>query len=93
MIRLIAFALVIFIIHTEVSDNTGAVKKIKSCFPYLKGWTRMSRFQKNEEWDTMRQARIEIEIFPKTEEKETTPTGLWNMHRQESGKFDEKKKA
>ena len=53
----------------------------------------MSRFQKNEEWDTMRQARIEIEIFPKTEEKETTPTGLWNMHRQESGKFDEKKKA
>ena len=40
----------------------------------------------------MRQARIEIEIFPKTEEKETTPTGLRSMHKQESGKVDEKKK-
>ena len=40
----------------------------------------------------MRQASIKIEIFPKTEEKETTPTGLRSMHRQESGKFDEKKK-
>ena len=39
----------------------------------------------------MRQASIEIEISPKTEEKETTPTGLQSMHRQESGKFDEKK--
>ena len=41
----------------------------------------------------MRQASIEIEISPKTEEKETTPTGMQSMHRQESGKFDEKKKS
>ena len=39
----------------------------------------------------MRQASIETEISPKTEEKETTPTGLQSMHRQESGKSDEKK--
>ena len=39
----------------------------------------------------MRQTSIEIEISPKTEEKETTPTGLQSMYRQESGKFDEKK--
>ena len=31
-------------------------------------------------------------FFSKTEKKETTPTGLRNMHKQESGKFDEKKK-
>ena len=40
----------------------------------------------------MRQTSIEIEMSPKTEEKETTPPGLRSMHRQESGKFDEKKK-
>ena len=34
-----------------------------------------------------KQASIEIEISPKTEEKETTPTGLQSMHRQEAGKF------
>ena len=39
----------------------------------------------------MRQASIEIEIFPKTEEKETTPIGLQSMHGQEGGKFDKKK--
>ena len=38
----------------------------------------------------MRQASIEIEISPKTEEKETTPIGLQSMHRQENDKFDEK---
>ena len=38
----------------------------------------------------MRQASIGVEISPKTEEKETTPTGLQSVHRQESGKFDEK---
>ena len=39
----------------------------------------------------MQWASIETEISPKAEEKETTPTGLQNMHGQEGGKFDEKK--
>ena len=41
----------------------------------------------------MREASIETKnISPKVEEKETAPTGLQSMHKQESGKFDEKKK-
>ena len=40
----------------------------------------------------MREARIETEISPKAEEKETAPIGLQSMHGQEGGKFDEKKK-
>ena len=39
----------------------------------------------------MRQARIDTEISPKAERRETAPTGLQSMHRQEGGKFDEKK--
>ena len=40
----------------------------------------------------MRRASIETEISPKTEEKETAPTGLQSMHGRKGGKFDEKKK-
>ena len=39
----------------------------------------------------MQRETIEAKISPKTEEKETAPTGLQSMHRQEGGKFDEKK--
>ena len=39
----------------------------------------------------MRQARIDTEISPKAEERETAPTGLQSMHGREGGKFDEKK--
>ena len=38
----------------------------------------------------MRETSIEIEISPKAEEKETAPTGLQSMHRQENGKFEKK---
>ena len=40
----------------------------------------------------MRRARIETEISPEAEEKETTPIGLQSMHGQKDGKFDEKTK-
>ena len=39
----------------------------------------------------MRGASIETEISPKTEKKETVPTGLQSMHGREGGKFDKKK--
>ena len=39
----------------------------------------------------MRWASVETEISPRTEEKETTPTGLQSMHGREGGKFDKKK--
>ena len=39
----------------------------------------------------MRQARIDTEISPKVQEKETAPTGLQSIHEREGGKFDEKK--
>ena len=46
---------------------------------------------KNEKQDAMQWSSIETEISPKAEEKETAPTGLQSMHRQEGDKFDEKK--
>ena len=36
----------------------------------------------------MRQARIDTEISPKAEEKETTPTGLQSIQGREGGKFE-----
>ena len=39
----------------------------------------------------MRQARIDTEISPKAEGRETAPTGLQSVHGREGGKFDPKK--
>ena len=41
----------------------------------------------------MRQVSIDTEISPKTEEKETAPTGLQSIHGREGSKFEKKHKS
>ena len=41
----------------------------------------------------MRRARIETEISPEAEEKETAPIGLQSMHGRKGGKINKKKKT
>ena len=63
-------------------------KLVVSC---VKAWTIMVFVSKNEKWDTMWWASIEIEISSRAEEKETTPIGPQSVHGWEAGELIKEK--